>query len=216
VAPRRERAGDAGRPRSPAPPTAATTFIITFGNLEENVSPSSVRRTLRASLITSALALLPGVAIAQSGSSSASDSATTAELLRAVTAMDSALLAAEARGDTAAMKTFFAPDYYSVAPDGEMLGVRARLFRVAMGRKVTDSTQTLTAPWARRVGPGAVVVTRSARLWGTRGGVPAAGLTFRVTRLYVQRDGAWRLLFQQGTPLADEHVAGNGPGAPRH
>lgn len=114
------------------------------------------------------------------------------------------------------MRRFFAPAYYSVAPDGEMLSAGARLFRIARGMKATDSTQTLTPPWVRPLGPGAVLVTRSTRLWGVRGGGEAAGLTFRVTRLYVREGDAWRLLFQQGTPLADEHVAGRGPGAPPH
>lgn len=95
-----------------------------------------------------------------------------------------------------------------------MLSVRARLFRIARGTRAIDSAQTLTTPWVRQVGPGMVMVTRSTRLWGRAHGAPVAGLTLRVTRLYVQRDGEWRLLFQQGTPLADEHVAGDGPGAP--
>ncbi len=112
------------------------------------------------------------------------------------------------------MRRFFAPAYYSVAPDGEMLGVRARLYRIAGGAKATDSAQTLTAPWVRSLGPDAVLVTRSTRLWAVRHGSKVAGVTFRVTRLYVREGGAWGLLFQQGSPLADEHVAGSGPGAP--
>ena len=137
-------------------------------------------------------------------------------VLRRVVAIDSVLLAAEERGDTAAMRRQYAPDYYAVAPDGEMLSVRARLFRVARGVRAIDSSQTLTTPWARQAGPGAVIVTRSTRLWGRAHGEAVAGLTLRVTRLYVERNGDWRLLFQQGTPLADEHVAGTGPGAPPH
>lgn len=137
-------------------------------------------------------------------------------MLRNVLAVDTALLAAEERRDTAAMRVAYAPDYYAVAPDGEMLNVRARLFRVARGIRVMDSAQTLTAPWARQVGPAAVIVTRSTRLWGQSHGAPVAGMTLRVTRLYVRRADTWRLLFQQGTPLADEHIAGTGPGAPSH
>jgi len=106
--------------------------------------------------------------------------------LRPVAAVDSALAVAEARGDTAAMRRFFAPAYYSVAPDGEMLGVRARLYRIARGAKGTDSAQALTAPWVRSLGPDAVLVTRSTRLWGVRQGSDVAGVTFRVTRLYVR------------------------------
>lgn len=136
--------------------------------------------------------------------------------LRQVLAVDAALLAAEARRDTAAMRAQYAPDYYAVAPDGEMLSIRARLFRVAQGIRAMDSAQTLTAPWARQVGSAAVLVTRSTRLWGQSHGAAVAGLTLRVTRLYVRRGGAWQLLFQQCTPLADEHIAGTGPGAPPH
>ena len=137
-------------------------------------------------------------------------------VLRHVVALDSALMAAEERRDTAAMRRQYAPDYYAVAPDGEMLSARARLFRVALGIRAMDSAQTLTVPWARQAGPGAVIVTRSTRLWGRAHDEPVAGLTLRVTRLYVERNGEWWLLFQQGTPLADEHVAGTGPGAPPH
>jgi ketosteroid isomerase-like protein len=137
-------------------------------------------------------------------------------VLRAVLALDSTLLAAEERRDTAAMHEAYAPDYYAVAPDGEMLSVRARLFRVARGIRAMDSAQTLTAPWARQVGPTAVIVTRSTRLWGQSHGEAVTGMALRVTRLYVRRADTWRLLFQQGTPLADEHIAGTGPGAPPH
>lgn len=150
--------------------------------------------------------------VADAPGSTAVDSA----VLRHVIALDSTLMAAEERRDTAAMRRQYAPDYYAVAPDGEMLSARARLFRVARGVRAIDSTQTLTRPWARQAGPGAVIVTRSTRLWGRAHDEPVAGLTLRVTRLYVERNGEWRLLFQQGTPLADEHVAGTGPGAPPH
>ncbi len=77
-----------------------------------------------------------------------------------------------------------------------------------------DGAQALTAPWVRSLGPDAVLATRSTRLWGVRHGSEVAGVTFRVTRLYVREGGAWRLLFQQGSPLAADHVAGSGPGAP--
>ena len=154
----------------------------------------------------------PGAVPSVAGPSVVVDSAT----LRRVVALDSALLAAEERRDTAAMRRQYAPDYYAVAPDGEMLSARARLFRVALGIRAIDSAQTLTVPWARQAGPGAVVVTRSTRLWGKVHGEPVAGVTLRVSRLYVERNGEWRLIFQQGTPLADEHVAGTGPGAPPH
>ncbi len=144
------------------------------------------------------------------------DSSALVQTVRAVSALDSTLTAAEARGDTAAMRPFFAAAYYSVAPDGEMLGTGARLFRIARGAKATDSTQNLTAPWVRALGSDAVLVTRSIRIWGQRHRTDVTGSTFRVTRLYIREDGRWRVLFQQGTPLADEHIARTGPGSPPH
>ena len=137
-------------------------------------------------------------------------------VLRGVAAVDARLAAAEARGDTASLRALYTPDYLAVAPDGEMLNARARLFRIARGFRSTDSIQVLTAPWVRRIGPGEVLVTQSVRLWGVRHGAAAQGTGLRVTKLYVERGGEWRIAFQQGTPLADEHIAGSGPGAPPH
>ena len=186
-----------GRPHGAAP-RAALTGTLRVGALVGLTSLAACRA--------------PAPRAAEPSGAAAVDSA----VLGRVVALDSALMAAEERRDTAAMARQYAPDYYAVAPDGEMLSARARLFRVARGVRAMDSAQTLTAPWARRAGPHAVVVTRSTRLWGRAHGEPVAGLALRVTRLYVERNGEWRLLFQQGTPLADEHVAGTGPGAPPH
>ena len=175
-------------------------------------SPSVIRSV---ALAVAACILAGTVARAQRVSSFA-DSAAVAAMLRSVTVVDSALAEAEARGDTAAMRRFFAPGYYSVAPDGEMINVRARLRRIAGGAKSTDSAQVLTGPWVRPLGGDAVLVTRSTRLWGTRHRAVSSSTTFRVTRLYVRQGDAWLLLFQQGSPLADGHIAGSGPGAPPH
>lgn len=170
-------------------------------------------------LITVSFSLVTGLAITSSDvvaqGGSASRSVSDSSVLNAVLAVDAGLAAAESRSDTAAMAKFFDPDYLSVAPDGEMLSSRARLFRIARAAKATDSTQVLTEPWIRQVRPDAVLITRSVRIWGVRHGNQTEGSMFRVSRLYVRRSDQWRLLFQQGTPLSEEHISGTGPGAPR-
>lgn len=138
-----------------------------------------------------------------------------ADALTAIADVDARLAQAEAELDTAMMASFFDPQYLSVAPDGEMLSSRARKFRIIALRKATDSTDVLGAPWIRRIAPDLILVTRSTRIWGLRHGERVPGETFRVTRLYRLSDGRWRILFQQGSPLSTEHIAGTGPGAPQ-
>jgi hypothetical protein len=160
----------------------------------------AARRSLAAALVALGVA---GPAVGQTRPGApVGDSVIPAEVMAA----DARRAAAEAARDTAALRRLLAPEFYWVAPDGELLGPAARLYRIARGLRATDSIVELGRPLVRRLADSLVLVTHASVVWGTRGGASTAGAPLRVTKLYARRGGEWLLLFQQGTPLAPEHA----------
>ncbi len=107
--------------------------------------------------------------------------------------------AASLAGDAAIFERVATEDFLSIDPRG---AVRNKAEALEHRRSGQMKFHSIEASEERvRIYEGAAVVTGTARVRGESGGSRTGG-TYRYTRVYVKRNGMWRIVSSQSTAVA--------------
>ena len=151
------------------------------------------RHTCRTLVLLASLCVVPGA--------DAQPSSVDSTLLRELRQFDAQLLQAEQAGDTAAMRSLIAPDFFWIRYDAARFGRNARIGAVARGRR-NPSPQMILDQDARLLAPNVAVGLRRVRLLLGSGAARRERTTWE-TRVYVRSASGWLLAGQHATAFPD-------------